>query len=347
MLLFGPIIVCSIGVSKANDIKPLMRALMLPMVAATMITAAALLLPHDVVWSSGDRDVTAVLESARAATSEVDNGLQRFFGLYDNPNEVGTIAMLTVELILAYFGFASTKERMVLGVVAIIAAGLTVIADSRSDMVGFAIGIALYVSWKYRLKGVLAIVLIGMAAVFGITLIGNDVASYLWRGDVWTLTGRTDAWRFALRKIAERPFTGYGWAVGGAILNSKYFPIWWDFWAHGPRTSLHSGYLSHLVDIGIPATILWVFIILRPWVSLFRESEDRWCLKRAFFFLVLPMLIINFDESIVADCAGAGFLFMMLWAVAEQYRLMMIRERLVARRQAMRDLPPAVAALIS
>jgi hypothetical protein len=63
--------------------------------------------------------------------------------------------------------------------------------------------------------------------------------------------------------------------------------------------------------------------------------------------LVLPLLIINFDESIVSDCAGAGSLFMMLWALAEQYRLMMIRARRVGHAQAVRELSPAVAALLS
>jgi hypothetical protein len=57
------------------------------------------------------------------------------------------------------------------------------------------------------------------------------------------------------------------------------------------------------------------------------------------------MLIINCDESVVTDCAGAGFLFMMLWAAAEHYRLMMIRDRLLLRRRTIERLPAAVAAL--
>ncbi len=101
-----------------------------------------------------------------------------------------------------------------------------------------------------------------------------------------------------------------------------------------------------MVGVGIPATIFWIFIMFRPWLTVFRQSEDPWRLKRMLFFLVIPLLFVNMDESMINDCAGpAGLLFAAVWAVAEQYRLVVSRRAATVDRQALQDLPAAATAL--
>jgi hypothetical protein len=345
VFLFAAISACSLAVRKHSQPKPLMRALMAGAIAVTVITAASLLLPRTITWSSGDEPETVVQNVEMTYAGDT---LPRFRGLFGNPNEVGELAGLTAGLILTYLGFADRKNRTVLFFIAIGAVGLAIIADSRSDLVGLAIGSALYLCWRYGVRGMALIAVTGAFGALLLKVFGAGATSYIWRGDVWSLTGRTDIWQFALREIAARPLMGYGWAVGGAIFGSKYFPIWWGPWDLGPHSSIHSGYLTCMVGVGIPATLFWLFIILRPWVALFRQHDDPWGLKRAFFFLAVPMLIINFDESMITDCAGAaGFLFMMLWALAEQYRLVVVTNHRLARQQALENSPPAVVALVS
>jgi O-antigen ligase len=264
------------------------------------------------------------------------------------PNQVGELVLVTIGLILTCFEFASLKERIVLGSIAIMTLSLTVMADSRSDLVALAIGSIFYVCWRYRLKGVVAIGVMSVVAALGLTVMGSDLAHYIWRGDVWTLTGRTDVWHFTMREIAAKPLTGYGYQTGGAIFASRYFPLWWGPWDEGPRSSIHNGYLSSMAGIGIPGTIFWLFIVLRPWIGIFREPEDPWRLKRLLFFVVIPMLVMNIDESMIDDCAGAsGFLFTVVWAVAEQHRLTAIRRAAMTRTGGLLSLPPAVVALLS
>ncbi len=346
-VFFAAITLCSLAARRAGDVKPLIRAMMLAAIVVTMLNAGAVILPRSITFAAHDEGVTDVQNTA-GDSANYDDGVQRFQGLYKGPNEIGALALATIGLILVYLEFADRRERIILTSIAILAFGLDVMADSRSDLVGLAIGSTLYLCWRYRLKGIGAIAVLAGAAVLLVKVMGNDITPYIWRGDVSTLTGRTDIWRFALRQIAAKPLTGYGWGVGGAILSSKYFPLWYGPWDMGPQSSLHSGYVSCAVEVGIPAAAFWLFIILQPWVSLFRQSEDPWCLKRAFFFLVLPMLIVNLDESMFSDSAGsAGFLFMMLWALAEQYRLMSVWRASTVARRASVDLSPAVVALRS
>lgn len=353
LLLFASIIFCSVAARRTGGIRPLIRALTLAAVVATLITAASFALPHRLAWTIPGEDARIGVEEVAGENSGFENsgfvdGVERFRGFYWQPNQVGELSLITVGLILAYLEFVDRKRRMLLGSIAIMSLAMAAVADSRSDLVALTIGSSLYVCWRYRLRGLGAIALLAIIAGLGLKLMGNDIAPYIWRGDVTTLTGRTDVWRFAVQQLAAKPLTGYGWGVGGAILSSKYFPLWWGPWDLGPRSSLHSGYLTCMIEVGIPAAIFWLFIILRPWVSLFRQDEDPWRLKRVFFFLVIPMLIVNLDETMINECAGsAGFLFMMLWALAEHYRLITIRDQLAAQREAMRTLPAAVAALVS
>ena len=165
------------------------------------------------------------------------------------------------------------------------------LADSRSPFVGLAFGGLLYLVWRYRLRAVPIILAVSMV---GYILVAQLDPEYLDRGDVTSLTGRTDIWKFAIEKIKQRPLTGYGFEVEGEIMKARDFPIWWGPWEEGPRSSLHSDYLSKAVSLGIPALVFWVFFFMRPWLALLRRKDDPWNLKPLFFLVVVPILILDF-----------------------------------------------------
>ena len=140
------------------------------------------------------------------------------------------------------------------------------------------------------------------------------------------------------------PLTGYGYEVAGAIFQSKYFPIWYGPWDQGSQSSLHNGYLNHAIGVGIPATLFWLFIVLRPWWFAMRQKEDPWNLKPLALLVVAPCLIHNMSEASVGDFLGViGLLFGIVWAVGERYRLLAQERAETERHKAIEEMPPAVA----
>jgi O-Antigen ligase len=341
VLVYAAITLCSLRARQTGEARRVIRCLMLATIVVTLGTAlVALVLPHSITWGND------LLQNG--PQPDDTDAVDRFQGPFDNPSRLGELALVTVGLIMTYFDSGTKKERVLLTVSAVIAVVLTAMADSRSGLMALAFGSSLYALWKYRLKG-LAVVAVGLfIVVIGVISAGPTIAPYIWRGDVWTVTGRTDIWPFAVRAIANKPITGHGYQVAGAIFESRFFQVWWGPYNEGAHSSVHNGYLAQMVSVGIPAFVFWMFITLRPWISLFKSEKDEWRIKRIFFFIVVPALLVNLDEEMIGDCLGpSGLLFTMVWAIAEQYRLSTIRRNQVARREALQNLSAASAALLS
>ena len=103
-----------------------------------------------------------------------------------------------------------------------------------------------------------------------------------------------------------------------------------------------------MVGVGIPATLLWLFVMLRPWVGLFRRDEDPWGLKPLALLVALPYFIVNFAESSAGDCAYCdGLIFMLCWAIAERARMQAIETAKRDQEIALAEMSPAAAAIAS
>jgi O-antigen ligase len=307
--------------------------------------ASALLLPRSITWANPAESFDPkYLANLHAAGISIQ-GIDRFRGILGNPNAVGGLMLITVGPALVCWRGATQARKVLLASLMIIAAALALEADSRSPFVGLALGCGLYVLWQYRGRGaawLAAFVILVLIA----GSVGGGLSSHFARGEVTTLTGRTDVWAFAIQKIWQRPLTGYGYEVNGSILNNKYFPIWYGPWDLGPHSSLHDGYLAVLVGVGIPATALWLFIVLRPWVFLFRQKDDPWGLKPMALLVVLPLLVLNLTEVVLGDFGSAeGVLFGLAWALGERYRELALAQIRVTRQKEVESLPSAAKAL--
>ncbi|MGO9055772.1 MAG: O-antigen ligase family protein [Candidatus Binataceae bacterium] len=308
-------------VKDSKDLERLFKWLLVGLGVVWIALAATLVaVPHDVAWSY-----------------ELD-GMFRFRGLFGSPNQVGEVTLATVGAAAVAWPGVSRRQKVWLGLEVAVAVALGALADSRSPFVGLAVGGLLYLLWRYRLRAVPVLV----AAAIAVFSIGSQVApDYFTRGEVSTLTGRTDVWRFAVQEIKRRPLLGYGYEVEGQILQSKYFPIWWGPWDEGPHSTLHNGYLSRAVGIGVPALAFWFFFFLRPWVWLFRQRDDPWHLKRIFLLVIVPTLVLNLVESTAGDCRYAvGLLATLCWGFAERQRL----EHHDTRRRQAHLVPPGIPA---
>ena len=205
----------------------------------------------------------------------------------------------------------------------------------------------LYLVWKKGFRGVLYIV--GAGAVCAIVLAGagHDLGRYadLWRRCHDAHRANRDV-GIVVHSIRDRPLFGYGYEVGGAIFDSPYFPLWWGPWDQGPHVSVHNGYLAHAVGVGIPVTIFWLYIMLRPWIFILKQRDDAWLLKPVLFLVLVPILVHNLTEVMADDATGTvGFLFGLVWVIAERYRLSAIAAARETRAEEVAAMPRAVAAL--
>ncbi len=257
---------------------------------------------------------------------DTQSGMLRFDGFLTEPNEIGNLTLATVGAGYGYWPVAKGWKKGLTAAAMIGSIVQGVMADSRTPIIAIVIGCAVYLVLKYRAKGAVGIVvmyLIFYAAAHAIP----SMHEYLDRGDVASFTGREVAWDFGVRSIKASPLVGYGYEVEGQILLSPYFQGWDAVWGMGYKSSLHNGYLSRAVSLGIPALLFWLFIILRPMVSCFLRNGDPWKLKWLVPLALVPMLILETTESVVDFRSFAGVMMGLVWVMLE-------RERLFARAQA-------------
>jgi len=348
MLLVAGLIALALDVSSGDDVTRLIGRFLVGCALVVAIqAAAALVLPHSITFASPEM-LDANGMPIPGTTSESSGGIARFVGIFTQPNQVGALAIVTVGMSLACWRRVGQGRRIILAALALVALALGVLADSRSALGATAFGIVVFLLWKYRWRGAFAVGALAVVSAIALSLAVKDIGAYVGRGDVSTLTGRTDVWQYSIEQIKESPILGYGYEVEGQIYQLRYFPLWWGPWDEGPRSSLHNNYISHMIGVGIPAFLLWLFIMLRPWFVLFRRKDDPWDLKPIALLVILPLLILNFAESGAGDCHYAtGVAFVLCWAVAERARLLRSEDEQSERKRRMEAMSPVAAAIAS
>jgi O-antigen ligase len=345
ILLLFTVTACALTVENADGARRLIVGFLAACgLVVIALVLAAIAMPHSLVWLSPEESFTPDLLAEMARKGINVDGIERFRGFFDDPNQIGGLMMVAVGSALVCWTGSSRRRQSILALIALVSIAFGFLADSRSPFVAVAVGIGLYAVWKWGARGGFVFVTgIGAVAV-AILCLDPGVFAYLNR-DVGSLTGRTELWTFAIQRLMEHPITGYGYEAGAVLFLRPDFPLWWGPWDLGPHSSLHDGYLDHAVGIGIPATLLWLLIVLRPWIFLFRQPTDPWNLKPSFFLIVVPILIYNLTEALLGDFAGsAALLFGVVWAIGERYRLFALERAGAERREASAKLPRAVAA---
>jgi O-antigen ligase len=262
------------------------------------------------------------LPSAMSWSAEEPGLPPRFSGIFNTPNVLGQLLVVVVGAGAVCWPHVSGWRKATLGGLIAISAALAAVADSRSGFVALGIGGTLYAIWRYRLKGLLACVAAALVAGAIWISLSSGARVYLNRGAA-NLSGRTEAWRFEVHQIERRPLTGYGYDVEGQIFQDRLFPDWGAYWLRGANTSLHNGYLGIAIGVGIPATLLWLWAFIRPWLSLFAGDEDPWELKSMALLVVVPLLTLALVESPLDPIRyPKGLLLCACWMAAERFRLL-------------------------
>ena len=317
IVLFGGCYTITQSVKDNQDVRRLFGCLWAGCCITLIVSAAS--------WAFLSSDITWVAPNPGSGDSVV-----RFIGILGNPNEVGEFLVLTMASGLFFWPIATKQVRF--GIVTSLAAALlfTILADSRSHTVACAIGLFAFTLDRYRWRAIAVWLPLGVIAVGCALLLSPDKLDYLNRGDVMTLTGRTEIWRFTIDKIKERPILGYGYEVEGQIFQDRHFPLWEEMWETGPHIPVHNGYLSLAVGLGVPSLLFWLFFTLRPMVRIFGGLPDYFSIRDAILLGAIPVLALNFDESAFSDIhSTVALMLTLIWCIAERSRLLAKDQRRV------------------
>ena len=113
-----------------------------------------------------------------------------------------------------------------------------------------------------------------------------------------TLTGRTDIWAAVVRRIADQPLHGYGYAAFWEKTSAPARIVRKE--AGWPVPSAHNGWLDLLLQVGWVGTALFTLAALLALVALVVRAPRSRDGGFALFYLLL-FLILAMSESIIEE----------------------------------------------
>jgi len=188
---------------------------------------------------------------------DVNAGLWR--GLWYEKNQMGLVMVAGATAAAAWLASGS-RGRIVPLMTLAISVLLILATQSKTSLVCLALGVGLIGGlWALRQGGPALAVLAVWAGVVGVvggwwlwTEQGPALLEAL--GKDPSLTGRTDIWAALMRRVAERPWTGYGYGAfwGVDSVPARYVRIETQW----PVPSAHNGWIDLLVQLGWPGAVL-------------------------------------------------------------------------------------------
>ncbi len=169
----------------------------------------------------------------------------------------------------------STSTTALLAWLTVLAGGVALFGLRRGG------GVTLLTVWALTIGVIMALGTVLLAPEIILAAVGKDA----------TLTGRTDIWVSILRRVEERPLTGYGY---GAFWIDPQGPAWWVRSDIGWRSpTAHNGWLDVLVQtgwlgLGVFAMHFAVTVGAAS-LRLFRGGEALWVLLSITLFLLFSI----------------------------------------------------------
>jgi exopolysaccharide production protein ExoQ len=238
----------------------------------------------------------------------------RFRGLWDHPNTLGGFSMCAYPILIWKYSRSELSKKWAAGALGIIVLGLHVLTGSRGSLLAAAFGVCVW-SITAR-KGLRLLVISAVVLIAGIAVMQFRPASFE-RDNSSALTdlnGRDEFWDGAIALISEKPLMGYGYAVEGKVWSDPRFSRpGYRLWTGNARTSLHNGYLSVTVGLGVIGFALWCVVLLVPlWKTFAVPASDY---KAVVLAVALPSLLLNFVET---EINGTADLFWIVWVIASK-----------------------------
>lgn len=241
---------------------------------------------------------------------QFDNaGLWR--GLWYEKNQMGAVMVIGATAAVACL--ASPDPRRLLPAIALGLATILVFAtQSKTSLLCLIVGVGLVAGfWALRRGGAA----FSVAAVWVVVVL-TGLAIWTWDthsvavlealGKDPSLTGRTEIWGSLMRKVADEPWTGYGYGAFWGRVGESVPADWVRKETGWTVPSAHNGWIDLLVQLGWPGAVLvGVLMAATALVSILRcmgsgAREGWWALGflGAFFVLSLSESILVQHQSL-------------------------------------------------
>ncbi|MGE5429452.1 MAG: O-antigen ligase family protein [Syntrophomonadaceae bacterium] len=242
---------------------------------------------------------------------------ERFLGLWDHPNTLGGFCMVSYPVLLwKYKRSESLNSKLVVIGLGLLTVFLHYLTGSRTSIVVAVAGLIIWflVQKKLLKAGIIAALFVVLVVL--ITQLKPQVFQREGDRNITDLTGREEFWQGARILISERPLQGYGYSVEGKVWeDARFYDPKNSLWIGSSRTSLHNGYISVAIGVGLLAFVLWCIILFLPlWRVAFTPSSDY----KAFIIALLIMILLsNFAESAITGGNSINSIFFWIaWVMA-------------------------------
>jgi len=241
----------------------------------------------------------------------------RFMGLWSQPNQMGAFCMISYPVYFWKISNADSRMKWFVSFLIVITAALHILTGSRTTLIGAALGTFIWlIVMRKPFKFILMMVLMSAFAMTVMILRPSNLTRSGGFESLSTFTGRTEIWTATLTLAKERPIFGYGYGVGGKIFEDpRFYDPKQELWSGTARVSLHNGYLSAVIGMGILGTLLLYFLLFLPFLSSRKEITGQY--KALVLAVIFMCLLTNFLESVIGGSSGTvSIILWVLWVIA-------------------------------
>jgi O-antigen ligase len=232
---------------------------------------------------------------------DVNDGLWR--GMWYEKNQMGQVMVCVAVAAAAWLSVADRHWRIA-AITLVLATFLMIMSQSKTSLLCWLIGFGLVGAvWAARQGGAVLGVLTVWGATFAAIAVGvgfllGGPAILVALGKDPSLTGRTEIWAALMDMVAERPWTGYGYAafwtrtsVPADIIQAQ------TGWL---VPSAHTGWIDLLVQVGWPGAVLVGTILLIGFAATVARLSTSGLVEGGFSLAYLAIVAtLSLSESVL------------------------------------------------
>lgn len=240
---------------------------------------------------------------------DVNAGLWR--GLWYEKNQMGAVMVIGATAAAACLA-SPDPRRLVPAIAFVLSSGLVLATQSKTSLLCLMLGVGVVAGFWTLRRGGAAFTVVAVWSAVVLAALGlwiwetHSVAVLEALGKDPSLTGRTEIWSSLMRRVAERPWTGYGYGAFWGRMGESPPADWVRKETGWIVPSAHNGWIDVLVQLGWPGAILMGGQLALTFViTLFRSTgsgvrEGWWALGFlvSFFMLSLSESILLTHQSL-------------------------------------------------